>query len=184
MSESSEAIGQNYIIHKIAILGTPRAGKTTLMVRLSKGLVDPAIKSTRGIDFHLVSIVKDNYKLQIWDMAGQDHFRTSGMFDDMVAGASAFLFCYDASDPTSIQQIDRWIDVAKKHHKFNKTLKYLIGLKADLVDPGQQVALNKLVGKYVDNPELHVKHVICSAHKDMNISELLDEITDDLKTLS
>ena len=58
-------MSQKFALHKIAILGTPRSGKTTLMVRLSKGLVDPAIQSTRGLDFHLVNVIKDNIKLQI-----------------------------------------------------------------------------------------------------------------------
>ncbi|OLS25770.1 MAG: hypothetical protein HeimC2_17050 [Candidatus Heimdallarchaeota archaeon LC_2] len=170
-------------IYKIAILGTPRAGKTTLMIRLSKGLVDPAIQSTRGLDFHLVNVIKDNIKLQIWDFAGQSHYLSSGLFDDMVHGTSAFLFCYDASDATSIKQIDGWIDVAKKHRRFKDTIKYLIGLRADLVDAGQAVALNSLVSKYLDDPILNLKHMIISAHKDMNISELIGELTDDLKEL-
>lgn len=175
---------KEFNIHKIAILGTPRAGKTTLMIRLSKGLVDPAIQSTRGLDFHLVNVIKDNIKLQIWDFAGQAHYLSSGLFDDMVFGSSAFIFCYDASDATSIKQIDSWIDVAKKHRRFNETIKYLIGLKADLVDAGQQVALNSLVAKYLDDPTLNVKHMIISAHKDMNISELTGELTDDINELS
>lgn len=175
--------GSNYTIHKIAILGTPRAGKTTLMVRLSKGLVDPAIKSTRGVDFHLVSVIQDNIKLQIWDLAGQDHYRVAGIFDDMVFGASAFIFCYDASDASSIQQIDRWIDVARKYPKFDNTIKYLVGLKADLVDSGQQVALNKLVEKYLEDPNLNVKHIIVSSHNDINIELMLEELKDDLLKL-
>jgi len=171
-------------LHKIAILGTPRSGKTTLMVRLAKGLVDPAIQSTRGIDFHLVNVsTPNNLKLQIWDLAGQDLYRNSGIFDDMVWGSSAFLFCYNASDASSIEKIDKWIGVARNHKKFNKTLKYLIGLKADLVDTGQQIALNKLVEKYMSDPELNIKHIICSAHGDMNINELLEELSEDLSNL-
>ncbi|MCE7734575.1 MAG: GTP-binding protein [Candidatus Heimdallarchaeota archaeon] len=177
-------MSQKFSLHKIAILGTPRSGKTTLMVRLSKGLVDPAIQSTRGLDFHLVNVIKDNIKLQIWDLAGQDHYLSSGLFDDMVHGASAFLFCYNAGDAASIQKIDKWLDVAKKHKRFDDTIKYLVGLKADLVDTGQQVALNKLVSKYLDDPSLNIKHMIISAHKDMNISELLGELAEDLQKLS
>ncbi|MHA2032120.1 MAG: GTP-binding protein [Candidatus Kariarchaeaceae archaeon] len=177
-------MAQDFILHKIAILGTPRAGKTTLMVRLSKGLVDPAIQSTRGVDFHLVNVIQDNLKLQIWDLAGQDHYLSSGVFDDMVHGSSAFLFCYDANDAASIQKIDKWLDVAKKHKRFEETIKYLIGLKADLVDSGQQMGLNKLVTKYLDDPDLKFRHMIISAHKDINISELLGELTDDLQALN
>ncbi|MHA2249346.1 MAG: Rab family GTPase [Candidatus Kariarchaeaceae archaeon] len=170
-------------LHKIAILGTPRAGKTSLMVRLSKGLVDPAIRSTRGIDFHVVRVEAKGIKLQIWDLAGQDHYRNAGIFDDMVLGASAFLFCYDASDASSIKQIDQWIDIARNHARFPETKQYLVGLKADIVDSGQQIGLTSLVQKYLDNPELNVKHIIASAHQGINIEELIDEIIDDLKSI-
>jgi len=104
--------------------------------------------------------------------------------DDMVHGSSAFLFCYNASDAASIQKIDKWLDVARKHRRFDDTIKYLIGLKADQVDAGQQIGLNKLVSKYLEDPNLNIKHMIISAHKDMNISELLGELTDDLQALS
>ncbi len=180
--DSSDEESPLYLkIHKVAILGTPRAGKTTLMVKLSKGLVDPAIKQTRGIDFHVVRVEAAGLKLQIWDMAGQDHYRSAGIFDDMVLGASVFLFCYDAGDASSIKQVDEWIDIAKNHARFKETKKYLVGLKADLVDSGQHIGLNALVQKYLDNPELNIKHIIVSSHQDINVNELLAEISEELR---
>ena len=98
----------------------------------------------------------------------------------MVQGASAFLFCYDASDGSSISDIDNWIEIAKKHKRWPETKKYLVGLKADLIDSGQQVALTKLLSKYLDNPELEIKHIIVSAHKSINIDALIGELADDL----
>ncbi|MHA2169511.1 MAG: GTP-binding protein [Candidatus Kariarchaeaceae archaeon] len=180
MSEVDESTMK---LHKIAILGTPRAGKTTLMVKLSKGLVDPAITQTRGVDFHVVRVETKGLKFQVWDLAGQDHYRSSGIFDDMVFGSSVFLFCYDASDASSIKEIDHWIDIARNHKRFAETKQYLIGLKADQVDSAQQIGLTSLVQKYLDNPELNIKHIIVSAHQDLNIEELLDEIGDDVKEI-
>jgi small GTP-binding protein len=190
MSEVDESTMK---LHKIAILGTPRAGKTTLMVKLSKGLVDPAITQTRGVDFHVVRVETKGLKFQVWDLAGQDHYRSSGIFDDMVFGSSVFLFCYDASDASSIKEIDHWIDIAREidhwidiarnHKRFAETKQYLIGLKADQVDSAQQIGLTSLVQKYLDNPELNIKHIIVSAHQDLNIEELLDEIGDDVKEI-
>ena len=172
-------------LHKIAILGTPRSGKTTLAVKLAKGHLDgDEIKTTRGIDFHVVSAEKQGVKLQVWDHAGQTHYRDANIFDDMVLGASAFLFCYDAADPSSMREIDRWIEIAKHHKKFEKTKKYLIGLKADLVtDSGQQMGLISLVNKHLDNPGLVEKHFIVSATQDINIDMLTGELLDDLKSL-
>ncbi|MDH5400983.1 MAG: GTP-binding protein [Candidatus Heimdallarchaeota archaeon] len=172
-------------LHKIVILGTPRAGKTSLMVRLAKGSITDDIKSTRGIDFHVVQSepIAEGIKLQIWDLAGQSHYRDTGMFDDFVAGASGFIFCYDASDASSIRQVDNWIEVAKKHKRYSETKKYLVGLKADMVDQGQQTALHSLVDKYLDQTDIISKHFIVSTHKEINIDGLIHEIIEDLQTL-
>lgn len=173
--------GSDYKLHKLAILGTPRSGKTTLAVKLAKGIVDTDIKSTRGIDFHVISAEKEGIKLQVWDYAGQSHYADAGIFDDMVIGASAFLFCYDAVDPSSMKEIDRWIEIAQNHKKFDETKKYLVGLKADLVGSGEALGLNSLVSKHVDNPELVEKHFIVSAREDINIDMLIGELIEDLK---
>lgn len=173
----------NLELHKIAILGTPRAGKTTLMVRLARGKIDEQISSTKGIDFHVVSSKKGGIKLQVWDYAGQSHYADAGIFDDMVRGASAFIFCYDASDASSMKEIDRWIEIAQHHKAFDKTKKYLVGLKADLVDKGQTLALNTLVSKHLENPDLVEKHFLISTKEDINIDVLVGELIDDLKNL-
>jgi len=172
-----------YKLHKIAILGTPRSGKTTLAVKLAKGIVDDEIRSTRGVDFHVVSAEKQGIKLQVWDYAGQSHYSDAGIFDDMVLGASAFLFCYDAADPSSMAEIDDWISVAQHHHRFAETKKYLVGLKADLVDNASAMGLNSLVKKYLENPDLVRKHFIASTHSDINIDLIIGELLDDLKQL-
>lgn len=170
-------------IHKIAILGTPRSGKTTLGVKLAKGIFEESIKTTIGVDFHLITREKPEGKLIFWDLAGQTHYRTAGIFDDMVHGASAFIFCYDASDASSIQEIDNWVTVAKRHTKFDKTKKYLVGLKGDLVDNAQQIGLTKLVQKYLLGYEYNLKHFIVSSKTDMNIDIFLAELEDDLAKL-
>ena len=67
-------MSQKGTLHKIAILGTPRSGKTTFCVRLAKEVYAENIPTTRGIDFHVVSANLAGLKLQIWDLAGQGQF--------------------------------------------------------------------------------------------------------------
>ncbi len=176
-------IEEDPTIHKIAILGTPRCGKTTLGVKLSKGIFKGDIPSTKGIDFHVVKAKLDKITLQIWDYAGQSHYRDAGIFVDMVKGSSAFLFCYDASDPSSMKAIDKWIDVAKFNRKFYLTKKYLVGLKADLIDKASALALTALVTKYLNNPKLIDNHFIISTKDDLNVDMLIRELESDLLAL-
>lgn len=169
-------------LHKVAILGTPRSGKTTFCIRLAKGLFAENIPSTRGVDFHVVAANVQGVKLQVWDLAGQPHFKEAGVFDGMVSGASAFLFCYDASDPSSIKEIDGWLEVAKQHKFYEKTKKYLIGLKADLISESSMMGLNSLVNKHLSS-EIIENHFIVSVRSDINLDGFLALLAEDLSSL-
>ncbi len=176
-------MSQKGTLHKIAILGTPRSGKTTFCVRLAKEVYAENIPTTRGIDFHVVTANLAGLKLQIWDLAGQTHFKEAGLFDGMVSGASAFLFCYDASDPSSIKEIDGWLEVAKQHKQYEQTKKYLVGLKADLISESSMIGLNKLVMKHLDN-EIIANHYILSVKEDINLDSFIALMAEDLSNIN
>ena len=82
-----------------------------------------------------------------------------------------------------MKQIDNWISVAKINQKFYQTRKYLVGLKADLIDKANAIGLTSLVKRYVNNPNLITNHFILSAKDDMNIDLLIAELEEDLKSL-
>lgn len=180
MSDTKET---KKVIHKIAILGTPRCGKTSLGVKLSKNEFREDIKSTRGVDFHVVKATIGSITLQIWDYAGQSHYKDAGIFNEMVKGSSAFLFCYDTSNPSSMRQIDDWIEVAKLNKNFYQTKKYLVGLKADEIDKASAIGLTSLVKKYLNNPNLIDNHFIISAKDEIGLDLFLEELKEDLANL-
>lgn len=175
-------MSEESILHKVVILGTPGSGKTTLMVKLAGSNNFDEIKRTIGIDFHVVSKMVGKLRLQVWDYAGQAHFRDAGIFEDMVHGASAFLFCYDASNAESINQIDKWIEIARKHKEFNETMRYLVGLKVDQITAGQQVALSNLIQKYLGG-EIVQKHFLISSYDDIGVDIMMENLTEDLSSL-
>ena len=170
-------------LHKVAILGTPRSGKTTFCVKLAKGVFAESIPTTRAIDFHVVTAHIEGLKLQMWDMAGQPHFKDAGVFDGMVSGASAFLFCYDSSDPSSIKEIDGWLDIAKQHKNYSKTKEYLVGLKADLISESSMMALNELVKKHIDQSIVN-NHFILSTKSEINFMGFLSLLAEDLRNIN
>ena len=104
------------------------------------------------------------------------------MFDGMVAGASAFLFCYDASDPSSIKEIDSWLEIAKQHSQFEKTKKYLVGLKGDLVSESSMMGLYELVKKHIGG-EMISHHFILSTKTEMNLDGFLSLLAEELRAI-
>ena len=61
-------------LFKLLIIGESGVGKTCLLLRFT----DDSFTSTIGIDFKIKIINLDNklIKLQIWDTAGEERFRT------------------------------------------------------------------------------------------------------------
>ena len=66
------------VMFKLVIIGNTHVGKTSLMLRYAENIFRTKHISTIGVDFKIVKVrVGDTcVKLQIWDTAGQDRFRT------------------------------------------------------------------------------------------------------------
>ena len=70
------------LIFKILLIGNSNTGKSAIINSISGGVFDKSYVSTIGVDFAIKHItLKDedteiNVKLQIWDTAGQESFRS------------------------------------------------------------------------------------------------------------
>lgn len=63
------------VVKKVLMVGESNAGKTSLVKRYTQGAFQPACKPTVGVDFALkvVQFRDAQVKLQLWDIAGQEH---------------------------------------------------------------------------------------------------------------
>ena len=72
-------------------------------------------------------------KLLLWDTAGQERF--SVVTGNYYRNADAFVIVYDATDRTSFEHIDYWLNQIRQHHECGpNTAKLLCGNKHDLVN--------------------------------------------------
>lgn len=100
-------------IFKIVVLGDSGVGKTSFIHKLnhSNHCKD---SSTIGVDFSvfITKINNKNIKIQIWDTAGQEQFRsiTKSYFRN-VAGALVF---FDVSNINSFLHIEQWVKDLKE----------------------------------------------------------------------
>ena len=88
------------------------------------------IKNNR-IDFKIKTVEIDGkrVKLQIWDTAGQELFRT--ITTAYYRGAMGILLVYDISDEQSFLNIRNWIRNIEQHAS-DSVQKILIGNKCDM----------------------------------------------------
>merc|ERR1712203_296902 len=86
---------------------------------------------TIGVEFgaRLISIDNKQVKLQIWDTAGQESFRS--ITRSYYRGASGALMVYDISRRDTFNHLTNWLDEVRANANANLVL-MLIGNKADL----------------------------------------------------
>lgn len=106
-------------------------GKSCLLLQFTDKRFQPVHDLTIGVEFGARLIPIDNHqiKLQIWDTAGQESFRsiTRSYYRD-AAGA---LLVYDITRRESFNHLSRWLEEARQNGNPNMTI-MLIGNKSDL----------------------------------------------------
>ena len=116
---------------KIFVIGDPSVGKTTLLLRF----VDKAFRElyipTVGVQVSLKSIEYNNntlVKLNLWDIAGQEHFRS--LRSNFYQGSNAVLIVFDLTNPKTFKNVQTWyLDMVKV---MGPIPGFLVGNKADL----------------------------------------------------
>ena len=119
---------------KVVVLGDPKVGKTSTILRFTDSVFLRAYIPTMGLNitqkiFNIDSIVVE---LVLWDIGGQTKFEL--IRKKFYEGASILLVIFDLTNPMSFANVSKWHQDIKNYMKNNKALKgYLIGNKKDLV---------------------------------------------------
>ncbi|MGV9172703.1 MAG: Rab family GTPase [Promethearchaeia archaeon] len=121
------------ITYKIIIGGEGAVGKTTLLKRFVEGFFVENTQMTIGVQIHKKTLtIGNNFScdLQLWDLGGQERFRT--FLDSFVRGSKGALLLFDLTRRKTIEKIDHWVDIIRKYDPTVPIL--LIGAKHDLID--------------------------------------------------
>ena len=119
----------NYIL-KFIIIGDASVGKSNILSSFLSKYYNAEHETTIGVDFG-TKIVKRNelvYKLQIWDTAGQETFRS--IVRAYYRGTVGCLLVYDVTNRKSFESLTYWIEDLKSNIPDVSVV--LIGNKIDL----------------------------------------------------
>src|SRR6056297_940093 len=130
-------MGDQYIF-KILVAGAGGVGKTTLLTRAVTGKFVEDTQMTIGVEFHLLNLSfgepgadnESKVTLQLWDFGGQERFRF--MLDSYVAGAKGALLLYDLTRMRTLDNLDEWVQIVRKHDPNLPIL--FVGTKLDRVE--------------------------------------------------
>ena len=120
------------LVFKILLLGDSEVGKSCFLMRYSDNVFIDNYITTIGLDYKLKSVKLDNgktIKVQLWDTAGQDKYRT--IAKNYFKGSHGILLLYDITKTNSFENIREWIRDIKEEVS-EKAIIFLIGNKIDL----------------------------------------------------
>ncbi|PRQ18283.1 putative small GTPase superfamily, P-loop containing nucleoside triphosphate hydrolase [Rosa chinensis] len=118
---------------KYIIIGDTGVGKSCMLLQFTNKNFQLAHDCTVGVEFgsRMVTVEGRLIKIQIWDTAGQESFRS--ITRTYYRGAAGALLVYDVTRRETFKHVASWIDDARQHANPNMTF-MLIGNKCDLHD--------------------------------------------------
>ncbi|KAG6392856.1 hypothetical protein SASPL_147084 [Salvia splendens] len=130
-------------LFKYIIIGDTGVGKSCLLLQFTDKRFQPVHDLTIGVEFgaRMVTIEGRPIKLQIWDTAGQESFRS--ITRSYYRGAAGALLVYDITRRETFNHLASWLEDAKQHANPNMTI-ILVGNKSDLA---QRRAVSKEEGE-------------------------------------
>jgi len=118
-------------LFKLLVIGDSGVGKSCLLLRFADDVYSETYISTIGVDFKIrtVEIGGKTVKLQIWDTAGQEKFRT--ITSTYYRGAHGIAIVYDVTDSVSFNHLNMWLGEIERSAK-DSVSKIIVGNKSDL----------------------------------------------------
>ena len=104
---------QSDFLFKLIIVGDSAVGKSCLMQRVTTNEFLEDHEVTVGVEFGtlIVKLESQVFKLQIWDTAGQESFKSiTKIFN---RGAHCVCLCYDITRMDTFLNLETWIREAK-----------------------------------------------------------------------
>lgn len=157
---------------KFLLVGNGNVGKTSIVRRLCRGDFSDETETTIGVEFmtKVIDINKCSIKLQIWDTAGQEKYRSVGKA--YYRNAIGILLVFSLTDHKSFETLETWMDDVRQYcHP--KAEMILVGNKCDLVDQRRVSATE--IQSFCDCRR--VPYIESSAKLGTNINESFFQVT-------
>jgi len=118
-------------LFKYIIVGDTAVGKSCLLLQFTDKRFQPVHDLTIGVEFgsRTVQINNNPVKLQIWDTAGQEKFRS--ITRSYYRGAAGALLVFDLTRRETFEHLASWLEDCRKYSSSDITI-ILIGNKCDL----------------------------------------------------
>ena len=163
---------QKEFIYKILLLGDSSVGKTCFLMRYTDNTFQDIHMSTIGLDYKLKNVQLENgkmVKIQVWDTAGQDRFRS--ITKNYYKGAHGIILIYDVTEQKSFDNVKNWMAQIKEEVSERVSI-VLVGNKIDDED-NRKISTEQ--GESMAK-EYEIMFFECSAKTGQNIDEIFNNL--------
>ncbi len=166
------AMAQEYVnTLKLLVIGDSGVGKSSIVTSYVDGFFSDIHISTIGIDFRIkkINVNDKSIMLQIWDVAGQEKFRSIAPI--YFRHCDGIIILFDVTNQKSFDNIKKWITEIDKYN-YTDTVKILVGNKCDLKQ--KRVVNIDDVRKFID--EMDMTYIETSAKKGKGINNVFETL--------
>jgi len=163
-------------LFKLLVIGDSGVGKSCLLLRFADDVYSETYISTIGVDFKIrtMEIGGKTVKLQIWDTAGQEKFRT--ITSTYYRGAHGIAIVYDVTDQASFNHLSMWLQEIERSAKDNVS-KVIIGNKSDMTS--KRIVDTNSAKDFAD--KLGIPFLETSAKNSTNVEQAFLTMATDIK---
>lgn len=176
LGKSSKPKEYDYFM-KVVLVGASNVGKSSLMMRFTDDKFNETYVNTIGVDFRFrtLEILGKRVKVQVWDTAGQEKFRT--MTSTFYRGSDAILMAYDITEPGSYDDLTSYWGKEIEKHCPEVPILVLVGTKGDLEDKRKMRPFDSPhIQIAVGSSQRNVRVVETSSKRSVGVLELFEEI--------
>ena len=162
-------------IFKIVLIGDTCVGKSCILVRFSDDIFNDSYVTTIGVDFRFKTMVVNNKvaKIQIWDSAGQERFRSVAM--STLKAVKGIILVFDMTFEESFKSVSTWIKQIDEN--LNNPYLILFGNKID-IDKSEWKVNQEEIKKFVE--EKKMPYFETSAKDNQGIKEGFDYLINEV----
>lgn len=159
---------------KLLILGLDNAGKTTILKNLSNE-ESKDISPTQG--FNVKAIVNDTFRLNLWDIGGQDEIRQYWKY--YFEKVSGLVFVVDSSDEERVCECNKELKILLTEQQLTNVPLLVFANKQDLMGLEVDEIISKLELNSINERKWSI--FACSAIKGEGLSEGMKWLVSNLK---
>jgi len=168
---------------KVVLLGDCSVGKTSIILRYTHDDFKENLISTVGSNSEskIIKIDEKEYKLDIWDTAGQELFDSVSKL--LIQNCNIVIIVYSINDQKSFDNLDNWLNFAEESLDEDSYVVGIVGNKLDLKEEEETVS-EETAQKYADKHKATFNLVSAKDGKD-EIEKMFEELVKkyiDLKT--